>query len=203
MQHKNNEYFKKIEAFIDTYRRDYGTSPTNRMIAEGTGLSPATVSRYLQFMKKNGMLTYDGHRNIQTRKYEKDMESNWGVPKLGQVACGLPQYAEENIEEYVRLPVSIFGKGDLYILEAKGESMVEAGIDDGDLVVIRRQDTAETGQIIVALVEDEATLKRYYPEPKNHRVRLHPENSTMDDIYVDSCIIQGIAVHVINDLENR
>ena len=80
--------------------------------------------------------------------------------------------------------------------------MIEAGIGDGDLVLIRQQSTADPGQIIVALVNDdeEATLKRFYPEPENRRVRLHPENRTMKDIYVDFCTIQGIAVKVIKDL---
>ena len=79
--------------------------------------------------------------------------------------------------------------------------MIEAGIEDGDLVLIRRQDTAEPGQIVVALMEDDATLKRFYPEPEEGRIRLHPENSGMSDIYVDSCIIQGVAVRVIRELK--
>ena len=81
--------------------------------------------------------------------------------------------------------------------------MIEAGIEDGDLVLIRVQSTAERGQIIVALVGDEATLKRYYPEPERRRVRLHPENESMEDIYVSSCVIQGVAVMLLRDLETR
>ena len=119
---------------------------------------------------------------------------------LGSVACGVPRFAEENIEEYVRLPVSLFGSGDFYILRAVGDSMIGVGIDDGDLVLVRQQNYAEAGQIVVALVEDEATLKRYYPEPENKRVRLHPENDSMSDIYVDECLIQGVAVKVIKNL---
>ena len=79
--------------------------------------------------------------------------------------------------------------------------MIEAGIDDGDLVLIRQQNYADDGQIVVALMEDEATLKRFYPEPEKHRVRLHPENSAMEDIIVDNCVIQGVAVKVLKDLE--
>ena len=78
--------------------------------------------------------------------------------------------------------------------------MIEAGIDDGDLVLMREQNTAEPGQIVSALIEDEATLKRFYPEPKNKRIRLHPENSALKDIYVENCIVQGVAVKVIKDL---
>jgi repressor LexA len=122
------------------------------------------------------------------------------VPILGEVACGLPRFAEENIEDYVQLPASLFGSGDFYMLRANGYSMIDVGISSGDFVLIRRQNTAEPGEIVVALVEEEATLKRYYPEPEHRRVRLHPENDALDDIYVDDCMIQGVAVKVLKDL---
>ena len=147
------------------------------------------------------MIDYDGHRNISTKASRMLNDVTVKVPVLGVVSCGIPKFAEENIEEYIRLPVAIFGRGDFYILRANGESMIEAGIDDGDLVLIRKQSYADEGQIVVALMEDEATLKRFYPEPKKHRIRLHPENSRMDDIYVDNCEIQGVAVKVLKDLE--
>ena len=147
------------------------------------------------------MLDYQGHRNIRTKMQEKKSSASIGVPILGAVSCGVPKFAEENIDEYVRLPVSIFGKGDYFLLRADGDSMIDAGIETGDLVLIRQQDTAEPGQIVVALMEDEATLKRYFPEPKKHRIRLHPENPRMEDIYVESCVIQGVAVKVIKDVE--
>ena len=111
------------------------------------------------------------------------------VPVLGMVSCGVPRFAEENIEEYVCLPVALFGKGNFFILRVNGESMIEAGIDHGDFVFIKCQNHAQPGQIVVALMEDEATLKRFFPEPKQRRFRLHPENSQMNDIYVDECMI--------------
>ena len=200
MRHKNTEYFSRLEQFIDSYRGQYGTSPTIQTIAKGTGLSASTVCRYMQHMREHGMLDYEGHRNIRTKKFQYDLEGFNPVPLLGEVACGVPAFAEENIEAYVRLPVALFGNGDFYLLRAKGESMVEAGIDEGDLVLIRKQDTAEPGEIVVALMEEEATLTRYYPEPENHRIRLHPENSSMEDIYVETCMIQGTAVKVLKDL---
>lgn len=123
------------------------------------------------------------------------------TPILGKVSCGVPKFAEENIEEYVRLPVALFGRGQFFILRANGDSMIEADINDGDLVLIRQQNYADEGQIVVALMDDEATLKRYYPEPEKQRIRLHPENSQMDDILVSDCIIQGVAVKVLKDLE--
>ena len=122
------------------------------------------------------------------------------VPILGEVACGLPRYAEENIEEYIPLPKAYIGQGNYYLLRAKGDSMVEIGIDDGDLVLVRQESTAEPGQVVVALIEEEATLKRFFPEPERNRIRLHPENQEMNDIFVDACEIQGIAVKVIKDI---
>ena len=201
MRTMNSEYFKMIEEFIDEYREKNGGSPTVREIQDGTGIARSTVSRYLSFMRDNGMIDYEGFRNITTREAKITRAETTKVPVLGAVSCGVPKFAEENIEEYVRLPVALFGKGDFFILRANGDSMINAGIEDGDLVLIRQQSYANEGQIVVALMEDEATLKRYYPEPQKRRIRLHPENSSMRDIYVANCIIQGVAVKVLKDLE--
>lgn len=198
MRTKNPAYFELLIRFIDDYIDNYGRSPSTQEIASGTSLSPATVSRYLSRMREDGIIDYSGHRNIVTKR-NSATETN-AVPVLGSVSCGIPKFAEENIEEYVKLPVSLFGKGDFFLLRASGNSMIETGIDSGDLVLVRRQDYAAPGQIVVALMEEEATLKRYYPEPQNGYIRLHPENKDMVDIIVDSCLIQGVAVHVIKEL---
>lgn len=200
MRSKNPEYFTRLENFIDDYKEQNGSSPSTQEIADGVGLSTSSVSRYLIYMREHGMISFEGHRNITTRRQEKKQEETIRVPVLGRVSCGVPKFAEENIEEYVRLPVSLFGRGEFYILVANGDSMIDIGIDDGDLVLIRRQNYAERGQVVVALMEDEATLKRYYPEPQYHRVRLHPENAEMQDIYVEDCIVQGVAVKVLKDV---
>lgn len=105
---------------------------------------------------------------------------------------------DNSIEEYIKLPVALFGRGNFFVLRASGESMINAGIDDGDLVVVRQQNTADYNQIVVALVDDEATLKRFCPA--DDHIVLHAENPTFDDIIVDHCIIQGVAVKVIKDL---
>lgn len=200
MRTKNPENFKMIEEFINNYTEKNGVSPTVREIHAGTGLAVGTVSRYLSFMRDNGMIDYSGCRNITTREAMITRNESTKVPVLGAISCGVPKFAEENIEEYVRLPIALFGKGDYFILRANGDSMIEANIEHGDLVVVRKQNYAEEGQIVVALMEEEATLKRYYPEPELRRVRLHPENSAMEDIVVRDCIIQGVAVKVIKDL---
>ena len=198
MRTKKQSTFLDIESFIVEYTDQYGHSPSIDEISKGIGVPKTTTHSYLSEMRKNGAITYSGCRNITLTK-EKTQTVK--VPVLGRIACGIPKFAEENIEEYVKLPVSLFGSGEYFILRAYGDSMIEAGIADGDLVLIRQQNTADSGQIVVALMEDEATLKRFYPEPKKHRIRLHPENSKMEDIFVEDCVIQGVAVKMLKDLE--
>lgn len=198
MRSKDKTLMATIEKFVSNYTDSNGISPTMQEVADGVGSSKATVQRYIAQLCDDGILDYSGYRTMTSTKTKA---AAIRVPVLGTIACGIPKFAEENIEEYVRLPVALFGKGNFFILRAYGDSMIEAGIDNGDLVLIRQQNYADEGQIVVALMEDEATLKRFYPEPKKHRIRLHPENSHMDDIYVDNCEIQGVAVKVLKDLE--
>ena len=174
-------------------------SPSITEIANALSIARSTAHSYLVEMNEKGMLSYNG-KDIRTELIEKIKPNVTRAAILGSISCGVPNFAEENIEEYVSLPESMFGKGEFFILKAKGESMIEVGIEEGDLVVIKAQNYAEEGQIVVALVEDEATLKRFYKDKKTNRVRLHPENSKMEDIIVDNCIIQGVAVKVIKDL---
>ena len=183
MRSKDKTLMAAIEKFVSDYTDSNGISPTMQEVADGVGSSKATVQRYIAQLCEDGILDYSGYRTMTSTKTKA---AAIRVPVLGTIACGIPKFAEENIEEYVRLPVALFGKGNFFILRAYGDSMIEAGIDNGDLVLIRQQNYADEGQIVVALMEDEATLKRFYPEPKKHRIRLHPENSRMDDIYVDN-----------------
>ena len=120
-------------------------------------------------MKENGMIDIKGRGKIATREMEKTKRATIKLPVLGAVSCGIPKYAEENIEEYVQVPASWFGIGEFFALRADGQSMINAGIDDGDLVIIRKQEYAEPGKIIVALIDNEdATLKRYRPIGDGH-----------------------------------
>ena len=203
MRTKNSEYFRLLEEFIDNYTSTYDRSPSRREIAKGTGMSLANVSRYLTYMKDEGMIDFDGTRNIITRRMQKMNDDTICSPVIGMIACGTPIYAEQNIEEYVRLPASWFGSGEHYLLRAKGDSMTGIGIDNGDLVVIRYQEHAEPGEVIVALVDDDsATLKRYFPDDETRMIRLHPENENMEDIYVEpeSLRIQGVAVMTLKNI---
>lgn len=199
MRTKNLELMQDIRKFIDSYYLAQYRSPSNTEIAEEFGLARSTVHRYLVEMGERGIISYEG-RIIRTEVTEKTNLRTTRAAVVGSIACGQPNFAEENIEEYISLPEAMFGKGEFYILRARGESMIEAGIDDGDLVVVRKQDEALDGTIVVALVDNEATLKRFYREPEHNRIRLHPENTSMEDIYVDNCIIQGVAVKVLKDL---
>ena len=131
---------------------------------------------------------------LRQQDYADEGESSI-VPLVGQIACGQPRFAEENIEESFSLPKGIFGNGKLFMLRAFGDSMIDAGISAGDLLVLRQQDYADEGEIVVALVGENATLKRFYK--KGRKIILHPENKSMNDIIVDDCQIQGVLVSCI------
>lgn len=200
MRTKDPEKIKRLEAAIDEYTEAHGVSPSMRELGDMVGMDGGSVSRYLAYMRAEGILDYSGRRNITTGKARITRDSGTvRVPRLGRVSCGLPKLAEENIEEYVLLPVSVFGGGKLYALEAVGDSMINAGIREGDLVIIRQQDTARPGQIVVALVGDEATLKTFRPQA--NCIHLHPENDAYEDIVVRDCLIQGVAIKVLKNLE--
>lgn len=200
MRKKNPELYQTIKNYVELHYEKEGRSPTVREIESGTGITRPTVQRYLTAMRESGEIEYNGIRGVRTMSMSKTARESTAVALVGAIACGTPIYAEENVQEYYRFPAALLGQGTYFMLHAKGESMIEADISDGDLVLVRQQNTAEPGQIVVALIDDEATLKRFYPEPEYHRIRLHPENETMDDIYVENCLVQGIAVKVLKDL---
>lgn len=199
MREKNPETAACIRRYIDRYCLSNGTPPSIRTIAEATGISRPTVQRYLVALGRGGEISYEGGK-IATEATEKLAGEQVTVALLGEVACGLPNYAEEHIETYLRLPRALVGNGNCYLLRARGDSMIEAGISPGDLVLVRESSTALPGQIAVVLVGEEATLKRYYPEPEKKRIRLHPENREMQDLYVKHAVVQGVAVKVIKEL---
>ena len=192
---KGKQNQDKILQYIQTYVAIHGATPSIRTIESGTGIPRSSVQRYLVALSNAGALTYTGGV-LETPQSEKHHSETVSVALLGEVACGLPAYEEEYVEAYLRFPKELLGEGDFFLLRARGTSMIEAGIEEGDLVVVRKQPTAKAGQIAVVLVEDEVTLKRYFPEPERKRIRLHPENSTMEDIYVTQAQVQGVAVHV-------
>ncbi len=188
-----------IRRCVEEYFDDYTRSPSLREISNMTGISKSTVQRYIEIMERVGIITRtdDGIETPYISKTERNMVS---VAKLGRIPCGPLDEKEEYIEGYVKLPESFVGKGKFFILTASGDSMIEAGIDDGDMIIIKQQETARKGDIVVALAGGASTLKRYMPDPAIKKIRLHPENSSMEDIIVDNCQVQGVAIKVIKSL---
>ncbi len=199
MRHKSTELMEKIQTYVENYYKEYRHSPSTTDIADAVGIARGTAYKYLVAMSDNGMIRYDGQQ-ISTEKTEKVQTELTSVALLGSVSCGVPTLEEEYAKEFVSLPVSMFGKGTFFMLRASGESMIDAGISTGDLVLVRKQSEAKDGDIVVALVENENTLKRYFVDKENKQIRLHPENKNMKDIIVQDCKIQGVAVKVIKDL---
>lgn len=199
MRSKNPELMNEIKEYIEGYYLQNRQSPSTTKIADAVGIARGTAYKYLVEMAKRNMIEYNGQdiSTDVTRKYNIEQTQ---TPIIGSVPCGSPQYEEENIEEFVSLPTAIFGKGDFFILKASGQSMIEAGIDDGDLVVVRKQIEANEGDIVVALVDNQNTLKRYYRDDENKKIILHPENKKMKDIIVEECFIQGVACNIIKSI---
>ena len=209
MQHPRREIYPLMQAYIQQYQEKYGAAPTLKEISADMKMPQTTVWRYIQAMKNEGLIDRNGTRMMATMQDKKAAEPTRAIPSVGSISCGLPLLAEENIEEYVRLPKSWIGSGDnVFILRAEGHSMINAGIDTGDMVIIRQQQTAEPGQIIVALVDDEsATLKRYRPRPEDNIVELVPENDSFDVQVIDlterRLAIQGIVIGVYKNFETN
>ncbi|MBO4983212.1 MAG: repressor LexA [Clostridia bacterium] len=196
---KNEELFNKIKKCIDHFFDVNGYSPSVRDISVVIGTPKSTVQRYLDHMRDMGIIK-NGKYGIETEHIAKSERTFVSVPLLGFIPCGPLTEEEEYVDSYIKLPGSFLGKGEFFILTASGNSMIDAGIDDGDLVVIKKQNYAKSGDIIVALADGKNTLKRYFPEPENKRIRLHPENSEMQDFYVNELYIQGVATKVIKNL---
>jgi len=186
--------------YIDKYYFENDKSPNIKEIADGIQRPKSTVYDYIKKMAEEGTITYSRQGGICTPAIDKTKCSMCTVAVVGSITCGPLSFAEENITEYFKLPTSLFGRGEFFALYASGNSMINVGINDGDLLLIRKQNTAEEGQIVVALVNDETTLKRFYKDDKNKRFILHPENEKYDDIIVDDLVIQGIVTKVLKDV---
>ena len=189
---------QEIFDFIKRYSSQHGYPPTVRDIGKAIGLtSSSTVHTHLSNLEKLGLLKRDPTkpRAIEVLVDKaKSLVAPAGLPLVGHVAAGQPILADENIEEYVEVPVLAGGSDGEFVLAVRGDSMVDAGILDGDYVVVRTQQTAADGEIVVALVGEEATVKRFFKEADH--VRLQPENSTMEPIRTRDVSIVGRVVGV-------
>ena len=192
MRTLNKDILNRMKQYITEYQSENGKSPSYRNIMNTLCMgSPSRVHRYVLALEREGSISRTPFGNIETPT-QLDTGETTLVPLLGDIACGEPRFEVEHIEDSFELPRSLFGNGKLFMLHASGDSMIDIGINDGDLIVVRQQEDAEDGDIVVALTNNNNTLKRFYH--RNGKVVLHPENKTMDDIIVDNCQIQGVLV---------
>lgn len=197
---------QRVYDFIESYITEKGYGPTVREIAEAVDLSsPSTVHVHLKTLEDKGYIVRDPlksrsialphHAHNEPSFGSTGSTNTLSLPLVGNVAAGEPILAEQNIESTMVLPTEIVGDAASFILAVHGESMIEAGINDGDYVVVKEQHVARNGEIVVALIEDGATVKRFYKEADY--IRLQPENSTMDPLITRDCTIVGKVVAVL------
>lgn len=200
-----NKREKAILKFIEKQINLNGYPPSVREIGKAVDLkSTATVHGYIASLEKKGYIKKESQkgRTLKLLKggavegeqttFDKDIYSSKemvDVPVIGKITAGEPILAVENVTDTFPIPLDFVGTGESFMLTVRGESMIEAGILDGDYILVRKQNTANNGEIVVALIEDEATVKTFYKE-KDH-IRLQPENSTMNPIIVPTCQILG------------
>ena len=199
-----NKRERAILKFIEKQINEKGYPPSVREIGKAVGLSStATVHGYLAKLTKKGYIKKEDQKGRTLRVLKGGLADNEkpspkplyngrelvDVPVIGKITAGAPILAVENVTDTFPIPIDFVGNSESFMLTVRGESMIEAGILDGDYILVKRQNSARNGQIVVALIEDEATVKTFYKE-KDH-IRLQPENSTMDPIIVPDCQILG------------
>jgi repressor LexA len=197
---------QEIFDFIKRYSAKYGYPPTVRDIGKAVGLaSSSTVHAHLSNLERIGLLRRDPSKPRAIVMLDRAAAGvrnlvKPGLPLVGQVAAGQPVLAEENIEEYIQTPAYAGGEEGGYLLRVRGESMQNVGILDGDLVVVKPQDAADDGDIVVALLGEEATVKRFFHE--NDHVRLQPENDSMDPIRSRDVQVMGKVVGLMRSMSS-
>jgi repressor LexA len=212
-QEKLSKRQKAIYDFICSYTTSHGYPPSVREIGKSVGLaSPSTVHMHLKKIEEKGYIHRDS-KKPRTIEVVEDQTKNAAhlvdvsedvndnaikLPLVGRVAAGVPILAEQNVEEVLTLPTSIVGDSSSFILRVKGESMINAGIFDGDYIVVKEEHEAHNGEIVVALIDDSATVKTFYKE--ENRVRLQPENDSMEPIYADNPQILGRVTALIRSI---
>lgn len=203
MRSRSADFKNRICDVVNDWKRNVGRTPSLKEIGDELGVNKSTIYRYLVEMDEEGLLEYDGN-SIDTKELNHRTMNTARAAIVGSIPCGEAQAEDEYVEEYVNLPTNLFGKGDFYILRAKGNSMEDAGISEGDLVVILKQSTAEIGDIVVALDDqNQNTLKRFAGFDEDNKVVLEYMN---EDVYpgktilVKELTVQGVAKHVIKSL---
>ena len=204
MRSKNTTHYSTIVNYVNKYYDDIGRAPSTREIEAGTGISRPTVQRYLRELCERGEIEYDGHRGIVTDYMRGDAGETSRVMMGNSIPCGsLNEVCDVELEA-IRMPTALIGSGEFFLLRARGNSMINAGIDDGDLVLIKRCERVREGRIAAFLYDgSETTLKRFKQDKS--AIYLIPENDEMEPIVIsgrdrERLIVQGEAVMVLKDL---
>ena len=204
MRPRNDDTKLAIYEFVNKYIKENGVCPSTQEISNEIGIAKSSVSKYMNRLKEEGWLERYGRNQVVTKQ---DHYAPYQMPVIGAVACGKPKLAVEDIQCYIPLDKSL-KDGEYFGLVADGESMIDVGIHSGDIIFIRRQETADDGDIVVAMIDDDysdestATLKRFFRDKENKKYILHPENSEMEDIIVDKVRILGKAVRIYKNIED-
>ena len=212
MARKITKRQKQIYDYIRAYQLEKGYPPSVREIAAAVGLSsPSTVHAHLNALEEMGLIKRDAAKPRAIEVFNEDGSavklaevkedpdrSTVSLPLVGRVAAGMPVLAEQNIEDTLTVPTEIATDQSSFILEVHGDSMINAGIYNGDFIIVREQQSAMNGEIVVALIENEATVKTFYKE--QGRVRLQPENDAMEPIYAENPQILGKVVALMRRL---
>lgn len=213
MARKITKRQQQIYDFIRSYQKEKGYPPSVREMAAAVGLSsPSTVHAHLSALEDHGLIKRDATKPRALEVFNADGSSvklggapaaapargTVSLPLVGRVAAGMPILAEQNIEDTFTLPTEIATDSSSFVLEVHGDSMINVGIYNGDYIVVRDQKNAMNGEIVVAMIDGEATVKTFYKE--RGRVRLQPENDAMEPIYADNPVILGKVVALMRRL---
>lgn len=191
------DYDDKVYHYIMDFINEHGYAPTVREICKGCDIkSTATPYQVMNRLAERGLIKKTGNRNRAVSIANQGPTLT--VPLIGTVAAGEPIFASENYEEFYSIPGNFFEGDDLYMLNVQGSSMIKIGMFDGDKVVVKRQETAENGEIVVALVDDSATVKRFFK--RDGKIILHPENDDMADFVFDEVQILGKVVGLMRNI---
>ena len=186
---KTEDKIKKIYEFVSDYTQANSYPPSIREICACMGFkSTSTAQYYLDKMKNSGIINKTDNKKRALKLANNDV-SYIKVPLIGTVTAGEPIFAVENLEGYYPVPDEFSTEADLFMLKVKGTSMIDTGIFDGDKIIVKKQNTADNGDIVVAYFNEEATVKRFFK--KNNKIILHPENPTLEDIVLDNVDILG------------
>lgn len=188
-----------VLSFIEKYMADNGYSPSVREVCKGCNIpSTATCFTILNDLAERGLIEKSRVGENKRRAISVKQHAI-KVPLVGTVAAGEPIFTQENYEDFFSIPSNMFGSDDMFMLKVKGDSMIKIGMFNGDMIIVKKQETAENGEIVVALVDDSATVKRFFK--RGGKFILHPENDDMEDFIFDEVSILGKVVGLIRNIK--